>query len=190
MSDGSVSRRMISRAPVYLALALLPAGCISASDFFNDEFLQRLGVQERAASIPGEAPALLVEVDNRADRPIEYLLTWRDAESHVQQLTGVLPAGAQDGIVLFCPVQELTLGDVSRLDATGAVVRLGAGGANDPLIEVEAFGVLLRDEINYDCGDSVTFTVQRSSATLSGYQIFAFIRRSGAQAGADSSGAP
>ncbi|GAF86848.1 unnamed protein product, partial [marine sediment metagenome] len=48
-------------------------------------------------------------------------------------------------------------------------------------IEVEPFGVLLQEGINYDCGDVITFTILPSSATLSGYQSFAFIRRSGTQ---------
>jgi hypothetical protein len=174
-------------AIVCLMLALLPAGCVDVGGFFNPEFLQQLGVQAKAASTPGEAPSLLVEVENRTGRPIEYLLSWRQADSEVEQLPGVLDVDGKDGLVLFCPVEELTLGDVSNTDATGAVVRLGNGGASDPLIEVEPFGVLLQEEINYDCGDSVTFAVQRSSATLSGYQIFAFIRRTGAQTG---TGAP
>jgi hypothetical protein len=76
----------------------------------------------------------------------------------------------------------MTLGDVGNLDATGAIVRLGGGTADDPYIEVEPFGVLLQEGINYDCGDVITFTILPSSATLSGYQSFAFIRRSGAQA--------
>ena len=75
----------------------------------------------------------------------------------------------------------MTLGDVSNLDAAGAIARLGGGGSADPFVEIEAFGVLLQQGINYDCGDSVTFTILPSSATLSGYQVFAFIRRSGAQ---------
>jgi hypothetical protein len=65
------------------------------------------------------------------------------------------------------------------LSAAGAVVRLGTGSAEDPIVEVEAFGTLLRDEVNYVCGDEVTFAVGLSSATASGYQVIAFIRRSG-----------
>ena len=45
------------------------------------------------------------------------------------------------------------------------------------MIEVEPFGVLLRNGANYDCGDGVTFAVTNSGATLSGYQVFAFIER-------------
>jgi hypothetical protein len=33
--------------------------------------------------------------------------------------------------------------------------------------------------INYDCGDGVTFAVQSSGTSSSGYQTFAYIRRSG-----------
>lgn len=143
--------------------------------------MQVLGSGETVAYLPGEAPAIVVEMENGIDRPIEYLISWRDAEGSVIRSTGYLRPGLKDGEVLFCPVAEVTLGDIGNLDSTGAIVRLGAGGSNDPFIEVEPFGVLLQEGINYDCGDSITFTVLRSGATLSGYQVFAFIRRSGAQ---------
>ena len=71
------------------------------------------------------------------------------------------------------------MGDISNLASTGAVVRLGSGSPNDPIVEVEAFGVLLRDGANYDCGDRVTFAIQQASANLSGYGIVAYIQRSG-----------
>jgi hypothetical protein len=164
-----------------IAGALWLVGCAGPTEVLNAQFLQDLGVGGTVASLPGEAPALLVEVENDTGRPIEYQLSWRDADGDVERFTGVLPADDKSGMMLFCPVVELTLGDVSDLTSTGAIVRLGSGGSNDPYIEVEPFGILLQDEINYHCGDSVTFAVLRSDATLSGFQVYAFIRRSGAQ---------
>jgi hypothetical protein len=168
------------RALVCACGLLFVAGCTGPSELFNPEFLQTLGVRESAANLPGEAPAVVVEVENRTGRTIEYLVTWREGNGEIERRTGVLPAGSKDGFVVFCPLEEVTLGDVSDLNATGVIVRLGAGGASDPFIEVEPFGVLLQNEINYNCGDGVTFAVLSSSATLSGYQVYAFIRRSGA----------
>jgi hypothetical protein len=179
----------LGREAVGIALALLMAGCADPFSFFNPQFIQTLGVGQTVANLPGEAPAVLVEVDNQTNRPIEFLLTWRESEGEVERLTGGLAPELKDGLVLFCPLEEVTLGDVSDLDATGAIVRLGNGESNDPLIEVEPFGVLLQQGVNYDCGDSITFTVLPSSASLSGYQVFAFIRRSGAQA-ATETGSP
>lgn len=158
------------------------SSCLTAGDLFNPAFLQALGGGERVANLPGEAPAIVLEVENGTQRVIEFRLTWRDVESRIQERTRSLGLDEKFSEALICPVEETTLGDVSDLDATGAIVRLGTGTADDPFIEVEPFGVLLQEGINYDCGDSVTFTVLPSSATLSGYQIFAFIRRSGAQA--------
>lgn len=169
-----------------LAGTLLPAGCPVLTDALSPTILNATGLGERVASLPGDALAIVVEVENGTDRVIEFRISWRDAQEEAHEQTGVLGAGEKYAEALFCPVKELTLGDISDLDAVGVVVRLGAtgglqGGAGGPYLEVEPFGVLLQEGINYDCGDSVTFSVLPSQATLSGYQVFAFIRRSGAQ---------
>jgi hypothetical protein len=145
--------------------------------FFDDEFLTALSMGSRAASMPGDAPAVLVEVENRTSRRVEAQLSWRTEDGEVHFEVFGLAAADKSTEVLICPVDEITLGDVGDLTQPGAFVRLGNGGSNDPFIEVEPFGVLLKDTANYNCGDSVTFTVQASSKTLSGYQIFAYIRR-------------
>ena len=170
-----------------MLLAGLPfiSSCVNAEELLNPAFLQVLGVGERASNLPGEAPAIVLEVENGTERVVEFRLTWRDVESRIQERTWTLGVGEKYSEALVCPVEEMTLGDVSNLDAVGAIVRLGSGTANDPYIEVEPFGVLLQEGINYDCGDSVTFVVWPSQATLSGYRIFAQIRRSGAQTQAE-----
>jgi hypothetical protein len=161
----------------------LAGGCVAASDFLTPTFLSVLGLEAQVASLPGEAPAILLEVENDTDRVVEFRVTWRDGESEIHERTRTLAVGDKFAEVLICPIEEMTLGDVSNLDSVGAIARLGDGGSEDPYVEIEAFGVLLQQGINYDCGDSVTFTILRSSATLSGYQVYAFIRRSGAQTG-------
>ena len=166
--------------------ALLPSGCLSVDSLLNPTFVQSLtsgggGV----ANLPGEAPAIVLEVHNETGRNAEFRVTWRDSEGQIQERARALGVDESFAEMLICPIDELTLGDVSDLTATGAIVRLGSGSAIDPFIEVEAFGVLLQDGINYDCGDSVSFRILPSGATLSGYQIFAFINRSGAQTGSE-----
>ena len=130
-----------------------------------------------SANIPGDAPALLLEVENQTNRLVEAQLSWRTADGQAHFRVVALSPGDKRNEVLICPVDEITLGDVGDLTQPGAFVRLGAGGQNDPYIEVEAFGILLKDQANYNCGDAVTFSVQLSSQTLSGYQIYAYIRR-------------
>ena len=50
-----------------------------------------------------------------------------------------------------------------------------------PYIDVEAFGVLLREGVNYDCGDSLLFVVEPSGVTRSGYETIAYFRRATTQ---------
>ena len=169
------SMRIIGLAGLALAAG---TGC-SPDTFLNSEFLSALGYSQGATLIPGESPEVKVQVENRTDRVVEALLTVRLAQDNVQQRTYSIPAGAKFGEAFFCPVSQMTLGDVANTSTTGAIVRLGNGGANDPIVEVEPFGVILESGVNYDCGDAVTFSVLPSAQTRSGYQIFAFVRRSG-----------
>ncbi len=169
-----------ARVAGVMLLAGLPlaGGCVGTGELFNPAFLQVLGVGEQtAASLPGEAPAMVLEVTNGTPHVVEFRLTWRDIEGRIQERARVLGVGAKFSEAPFCPIPETTLGDVSNLDAVGAIVRLGNGTAADPFVEVEPFGVLLQEGINYECGGSVTFAVQPSSATVSGYRIIAQIRR-------------
>jgi hypothetical protein len=162
-------------------IALGLCGCFAVGEIFNPTFFQSLGWTEVAADAPGEAPAVVIEVENGTSRVVEYRISWRDADTGIQERTGVLGLGDKYSESLICPVSEMTLGDISDTDAVGAIVRLGGGSSNDAFIEVEPFGLVLQEEINYDCGDVVTFAVLDSSATLSGYQTYAFIQRTGAQ---------
>lgn len=164
------------------AALLLPSACIGTGEFINPEFLAALGFTGGAATLPGEAPAVIIELENRTGRWIEGQLTWRNADGTVDERILVVATDSKISEAVICPVEEMTLGDISNPQATGAVVRLGDGGPNDPFIAVEAFGVVLQEGVNYSCGDSVTFTIQPSNLTNSGYQAFAFIRRADSSA--------
>lgn len=161
-----------------LSAAGLCLGAVGCTEFFSSEFLDVVGGAEPASALPGEAPALLVEVENLTGRTIDFQVTFRDSEEVVEEAV-VLGSTQKWARALVCPVEEVTLGDLANLDEVGVLVRLDDGTADDPVIEVEPFGVLLQDQVNYNCGDSVTFQVQTSGATQSGYRIFAYIRRSG-----------
>lgn len=162
-----------------VAVLALCGGC-SLSSVLNPDFLASVGLAESAANLPGEAPAMVIEVQNETNQIVEFRLTWRDGNGDIQLRSRRLLIGEKFSEVAICPISEVTIGDVSDLTATGAIVRLGNGDAADPFIEVEPFGVLLQDQINYNCGDSVTFSVRSSGETNSGFRLFAFIERSGA----------
>lgn len=162
------------------------AGCLSPADVLNENFLQAVGLDLPAQRLPGEAPVIVLGISNETSFAIEAQLAWRDDEGEVQTFAPVVFPEEFGGssvflISEFCPIQEITLGSISDLSSTGAVVRLGAGSANDPFIEVEPFGILLREGVHYNCGDRIVFSVRPSNATPSGFRIFAEIERSGAQ---------
>ncbi|MFH1746285.1 MAG: hypothetical protein ABIG44_04500 [Planctomycetota bacterium] len=161
-----------------LMLAGLLGGCTTAMSMFDPEFLTALSGGSRVASIPGDAPALLVAVENGTDRLIAGSVSYRDGDGAVEVFSVTIQAGERTAQALICPIEEITLGDVSDTSATGAFVFLGAT-TNDPYIEVEPLGAVLKDGVNYDCGDAITFSIQRSSATRSGFRVYAYIQRAG-----------
>lgn len=171
-------------AIIVVAVPLMMGGCAGISSAFNPEFLQALGTTASAASIPGEAPAVLVVVENNTGRPIEFRAAWRDSNDEAAERTGRLASGNSSGEVLVCPIPEITMGDIGNLGATGAIVLLGDGSSADAFIEVEPFAVVLEEGVHYECGDEVRFSVENSAATLSGYRIFATVTHAGVQSSA------
>lgn len=164
-----------------VALTAPAGGCVGLTSFLNPDFLAAAGYGQQAAGLPAEAPMIVVGVENRTDRVIEARRSWREADERVDEIRSVIIERGKLARALVCSIPEVTLGDVSDRDAIGAVVRLGAGGENDPVIEVEPFGRILQEGIDYECGDVITFVVVYSAATRSGYQIIAEIQRAGAR---------
>ncbi len=179
------SRSLLTLSLIIAALGML-VGCTGTiTNLFSPDFLSALGTGSSVASLPGEAPGLLVEVENRTDRWMQAVVSYRDGNDNVESFTTLVAPRDKTGQMVVCPITEITLGDVSNLSSTGArIFLIDVTGAVDPdtapFIEVDAFGALLQEEINYNCGDALTFAVSESTATSSGYRIFAFIRRSAA----------
>jgi hypothetical protein len=166
-----------------LGAALAGCGALDPTNLLNPNFLSALG-GSAVASLPGNAPGVLVTVQNGTDRWAALVVSYRDNQGNAQAYTTTLAPGDKSATVLTCPVAEITLGDLTNLQASGAQVYLSPPVAADPsaapFIQVDAFGVLLRNQVNYSCGDGITFTVQPSSAAQSGYQVIAYFRSGGA----------
>lgn len=162
------------------------AGCVNglSGAVFNPDFLAAVSTAPPARSIPGDAPGILVFVENRTDRWVAMTVSSRDSTDAVDQYTTTLNPGDRSGQLLICPITELTLGSVSDLREVGVRVAAVSGAlqvdpSEVPTIEVEAFGVLLREDINYVCGDEITFVVRSSDDFASGFETLAFFRSGG-----------
>jgi hypothetical protein len=172
-------RKLATKMSLAVAVAVLAVlgGC-SPLDFLNQEFVASM-VGGTAVSLPGNAPALLVGLENRTDRLANMTVMYHSAEGTNEIYTSTVQAGQSTAQALMCPVSQITLGDLSNPDVVGVTILLGNGTTSDPYIEVEPFGIPLKEGENYNCGDGITFTVQMSGATKSGYQTVAYIRRAG-----------
>jgi hypothetical protein len=189
------SRKGLIVASVGLLLGVWLAGCGSLpaplntllqsfTSVLNPDLLPSLGLGTQAASLPGNAaPGLLVSVENRTPRWVDMTVSYRTSGNQTNEFTTVVAPHDKSGQMLICPIDEITVGDVGNPKLSGARVFLidnvtdSTALATAPFIEVDAFGQVLREGVNYDCGDGVTFAVQESSVSQSGYQVFAYIRR-------------
>lgn len=157
--------------------ALALAGCLDPGALINPALLDNLGLGQQVARLPGQAPAVTLALENRTDFSVRMTVSYRDAADEVIEVVQTLTPADRTATAVICPIEELTLGDVANPTVIGAEVLLGNGLPNDPFVQVDPFGVLLRQGTNFNCGDQVTFTVQRAAGTQSGFQIFAFIQR-------------
>lgn len=180
----SVKRRSLA-VGISALLGIALVGCIDAGSFFDPNFISALGLGTRVSDLPDDAPGVRVTVANQTTEWTRIAVSYRDENSNVRSFTTTLAPGDETSQMLVCPVEEITLGDVTNLTTSGAVVYLVDRNVTitaetlqtAPFVEVEAFGVLLRDTINYSCGDEVEFSVLPAD-TNSGYRTFAFIKPS------------
>ena len=92
------------------AALLLTSGCgLATGEFLNPEFLASLGFTGGAATLPGEAPAVVIELENRAGRVIEGQLTWRNADGTVDERILVVPVDSKVSEAVICPVEGTSL---------------------------------------------------------------------------------
>ena len=102
-----------------LSTAVLGCGLLNFSEFLSADLLSSLGVGSKVASLPGDAPGLLVAVENRTSRPCQVQVSYRDANYTVTAYITNVPPGDRNAQMLVCPVAEITLGDVYNLDKIG-----------------------------------------------------------------------
>lgn len=157
------------------ASAVTLAGCSEFSNILDPTFIDTLTGANQVAALPGNAPSILLTVENRTNKLAQVDVTYRTSDGVAQRLPITVSGGQQFAQAVACPVEEMTVGEITDLTVSGAFVNLGDGGDSDPFVAVEPFGVLLRDGITYECGDAVTFALVSSTATASGYRIVAFV---------------
>lgn len=172
------SATRIVRLAAIAVVGLLPA-CDSGLGLLNPDFVELLRPGSSAKGIPGDNPAILVYVQNLTDRWAVMTVSYRTGDDAVVQYSTSLNPGDKSGQVIVCPVTEITLGSVSDLSEVG--VRVGARRGpltadplQEPFIEVEPFGILLVEDVNFGCGDSLTFVVQPSDSSSSGFGTIAY----------------
>lgn len=180
------TRRLLWGAGGALVLGALMSGCGNLTGIFNPDFLGSLTGGATVSTVPDDAPGIVVWIDNRTSRYARAVVSYRDIDNNVRNFNVILAPGDQTGRMLVCPVTEITLGDVADLKAPGAIIYLTDDLADNqdfadvPFVEVDPFGVLLREEVNYDCGDGLTFSVRETPGeTRSGYRTRAEIQRAG-----------
>lgn len=165
---------------VLLPLLTAPTGCVDPTQIFADEFLNATIGGQNVASLPGNAPSVLLAVENQTALPTVVNVRYRLANNDVRELSLQMLPGERSAQALACPIDEITVGELTDPSQAGAFVYLDTDAdatlnLNAPFVTVEPFGVILRNDTTYTCGDEITFAVVPSSATASGYRVVAFV---------------
>lgn len=168
------------RRSIALTACLLPLGLgctnFALTDLLSPTLVAELSNTASPASLPGTAQTVLVTFENRLDNPCRFEISYRTVNDQIPPpIMVTLGNDVQFAQAIACPVLEITVGDITDISEPGVFVGLAGQTDNDPFIAVEPFGVLLREGINYECGDGITFVLLESQATASGFRILAFI---------------
>lgn len=152
------------------------AGCTGFYEIFNSDVLGLFESGQSVSDLPGDAPGILVAVENRTTHTMRAVISYRDGDDNVRSYTTIIGAGDHTAQMLVCPIEEITIGSVTDLTTAGAVIYLSdptdtTTSYDDlPYVEVDAFGFLLQNDVNYACGDGLTFSVRADSTARSGYR--------------------
>lgn len=170
-----MKRTMTLFAAIVLPLGI---GCTNfqVANLLNPNFLAEVTDTTSPASLPGQARSILVTFESRLNNPTQFTISYRTLNNEIPApFSGSITPNSQLATAIACPILEITCGDITDLSAGGVFVGLAGQTDNDPFIAVEPFGILLREGVNYECGDGVTFVVLESQATASGYRVLAFV---------------
>lgn len=179
------SRRLRVGVAMFLAAPLFSCGLPAFSDVLSPNLADVLNAGA-VASVPGDAPFLLVTFENRTTRRVSF--SGEATANGTLEFVGfdLDPEGGGGGgsasvgsDIVVCPVTELTIGSINDLSQSGVFVFLGGGFDTDPIIQVEPLGILLVEGVQFNCGDEVRFIVDESTATASGFRTFVQITPGG-----------
>src|SRR5262245_26114547 len=111
-----MNERFVRRTLLLGAVALTAApGCGVATGLLDPEFLGALGLGQRSASIPGDAPAVLIAFENRTAREATATISYREGTDRVRTNVFTVQPGRKIAEAFVCPISEVTVGDVSNL---------------------------------------------------------------------------
>jgi hypothetical protein len=168
--------------PVLLCILAGPfwlAGCLSGGSILNPDLVPTLTGNEQVASLPGNAPAVVIAFENQTTKAAFADVSIRFGDNEVETVSySLVGAGFRLASAYPCPVSQVTVGDVSDPSVGGVGIYLagtGNQGQTDTFTRVEPFGIILQEGATFECGDEITFALVPTNATPSGYRILAFI---------------
>ncbi len=155
----------LETAAAIFGVAIALGGCSLASQSLNPQFMEVLGTPF-APIAPGTAPFVLIRNINMTDERVLFSFEWVPAGTLASAVTGFnLPPDEDGGVLVTCPVSQITLGSLDNPNAPGALVIFD----DNTRQEIPSLGKNLREGIDYFCGDVVIFATVRDSSTVGGY---------------------
>lgn len=150
-----------------LAVLATVLGCTNiVSSSLNPQFLEVLGTPY-APVAPGTAPFVVARVLNMTDHRVLFFVSFEPTSQEPGTFTFNVDADTDSGLVFSCPTHRLTLGDITNRDATGALIIFD----DNTRQEIPALRKILRNGIDYFCGDLIVFAAIKDSSTVGGYSL-------------------
>ncbi|HOA73305.1 MAG TPA: hypothetical protein PL151_12110 [Phycisphaerae bacterium] len=140
------------------------------SGCFNPAFVNQLAGGSVVPIAPGDTPFIHVLVINATQNStvgMQFGWTPLTQGRNTAEYTGIAPE-QQIGFLLPCPVEQIGLGNPNDLTQPAVVVTTEGGAVSIP---ASAFPLILQRGRDFDCGDTVVFTVIDSRSNGYGVEI-------------------
>jgi hypothetical protein len=152
-------------------IALAGLGGAAAVLFGCNPNLGNLVGKSAGPVAPGSAGLVLAHVVNATSSDAQVFVGFEAPLFFPQPIAGdfTILAGSEHGIVLPCPVRRLSLGELDDASADAIVLTLEDGGK--VTLTSGAFPYQLQQGVDFNCGDTVLFTMIQDRTSASGITV-------------------
>lgn len=171
----SRAARLLGFAAISLALCA-SSGCVFLADLVNRDVLLQLGVDPDTVLRPSGTTIVVFDNQTSSSVQFQFYQTADPTDLTISTRTLAIAVDPQSNTneVLRCPTGGVSLGIVgANFAVTNTGATITAAGAQGAGTAVTYGGAILREGIDYGCGDVIQFTI--AQAAQAGQQQGGFV---------------